>query len=75
MTYEKSRYSVGSRRLSHGALALGLAALVVLAGCREEEQGRIIGYEPGVYQGKADTPLSAETLDTLRSRASLQSTP
>ena len=50
----------------------GLACLVLLAlaGCREEEQGRPLDYEPGVYPGdKPSTPLSEETLSELRQRA------
>ena len=29
-------------------------ALMVLAGCRSEEQNRITKYEPGVYKGIPD---------------------
>lgn len=51
---------------------LGIAALMsaglLLAGCEEEEQGRILQYKPGVYQGQEDTQLSEEQLNELRSR-------
>ena len=51
---------------------LGLAVLMgaglLLAGCEEEEQGRILQYKPGVYQGEPDSELSEEQLNELRSR-------
>ena len=50
-------------------------ALIGLTGCRDAEQDRIIDFDPGVYKGQKDTPLSQETLDKLRSRASIQETP
>ena len=45
------------------ATMMGLAAVVALTlgACREEEQGRRVMFEPGVYKGKADSPISAET--------------
>ncbi|HAE00088.1 MAG TPA: hypothetical protein DCL95_02445 [Rhodospirillaceae bacterium] len=51
------------------------AILIGLTGCRESEQDRIIDFDPGVYKGKEDTPLSQETLDELRRRAAIQETP
>ncbi|KUO57662.1 MAG: hypothetical protein APF80_07595 [Alphaproteobacteria bacterium BRH_c36] len=48
------------------ALAAGLAA------CREEEQGRPLSFEPGVYSGKKDEKLSTEQTEALRERARLQ---
>ncbi len=55
-------------------LAAGLLILVpvLLASCRPEEQGRITKYEPGVYQGKPDAPLSAEARKALRERGQQQ---
>ncbi|MCG8360581.1 MAG: hypothetical protein MI920_33880 [Kiloniellales bacterium] len=50
-------------------LAMGLA----LAGCDENEQGRILRYEKGTYLGPADTPLDEATRDELRQRALRQS--
>ena len=41
---------------------------LLLTGCEEEEQGRILQYEPGVYQGQKDTQLTEEQLEELRSR-------
>ena len=46
-------------------------ALVVLAGCRAEEQNRPTSYSPGVYQGKKDQPLDEATRQALRERGSL----
>ena len=53
------------------AAVLMLGSLV-LAGCDEHEQGRILHYEKGVYLGKADAGLSQQQLDELRQRARLQ---
>jgi hypothetical protein len=45
-------------------------ALVVLAGCRPEEQGRPLHYEPGVYPGKKPaSSLGQDDLAQLRQRA------
>jgi len=46
---------------------------VVLAGCKSEEQGRVLRYEPGVYKGKPDQQLSEAQQRELRSRALMQS--
>ena len=51
--------------------AIAVVALS-LAACDEAEQGRVLRYEKGTYLGDKDTELSVETLDDLRSRASLQ---
>jgi hypothetical protein len=50
--------------LALAGLVSGLAA----AGCREEEQGRTVFFEPGQYRGAADEPLDAETLQALEKR-------
>ncbi|GAB4377600.1 MAG: hypothetical protein Kow00114_41920 [Kiloniellaceae bacterium] len=47
-------------------LALGLAA------CDESEQGRILYYEKGTYQGPADDGLTDAQREELRSRTLLQ---
>lgn len=47
-----------------------MAGLVLMAGCREEEQNRPIHYEKGVQLQAA--PLNQEASDTLRHRASKQ---
>ncbi len=39
-----------------------------LAGCRESEQDRPLGYEKGVYGGKPDTALSDEQRRDLQHR-------
>ena len=57
---------------SRASLALGLLAALTLGACREEEQGRILIQEKGVYQGPADEPLDEAQLRELRSRANLQ---
>ena len=53
---------------------IGFIALSVslLTSCREEEQGRVIMYEPGVYLGKADNKLSSEQVRILRQRSGYQ---
>ena len=48
-------------------------ALMVLVGCRSEEQNRITKYEPGVYKGSPDQVLSSAQRRVLRDRALLQS--
>lgn len=52
---------------------LGLvAAAVLVSACDENEQDRVLYHEKGVYQGRADTPISPETADELRARARRQ---
>ncbi len=60
--------------LPRTATMMGLAAAVALTlgSCREEEQGRRIMFEPGVYKGKADTPISAAVRRSLSTRAQRQ---
>jgi hypothetical protein len=55
------------------ALVALLVAALPLAACDESEQGRILRYEPGKYQGKPDTPLTEEQREALRHRMSGQS--
>lgn len=53
--------------IKFGTLAF---AMIALASCRPEEQGRPLHYEQGVYQGKPDTEkLSEKDLAHLRERA------
>lgn len=47
-------------------LVLGLAA------CDESEQGRILYYEKGTYQGQTDDGLTDAQREELRSRTLLQ---
>jgi hypothetical protein len=53
---------------SASAVALALLAGLVLSGCREEEQNRVVFFEPGVYLGAQDQPLDAETVEALVQR-------
>ncbi len=55
------------------AAVAGLIAMTALAGCREQEQGRPLAYDKGVYQGKPDQGLDEATLEALRVRAQRQS--
>ncbi len=50
-------------------LVAAFAAPLVLSACHEDEQGRVLTYQPGVYLGKPDTPLSAGQVRELRYRA------
>ncbi len=57
--------------------ALGLACVLAIGtmalnGCREDEQARLIDYQPGVYKGKPDTPISEKARADARDRAYLQ---
>ncbi|MEX0694185.1 MAG: hypothetical protein WD075_07075 [Rhodospirillales bacterium] len=48
-------------------------ALLALAGCRPEEQGRPLNYESGVYPGTMpSSSLSEDDLAQLRQRSLLQ---
>ena len=49
-----------------------LALMMILSGCAEEEQDRILQYEKGVYLGKADQNLTQEQLQKLVLRANGQ---
>ncbi len=50
----------------------GALAMLLLGGCREEEQGRIQNYQKGTYLGQADTELGQATLGDLRTRIRYQ---
>lgn len=60
------------RRATTVALVPVFAAAFFLAGCDEQEQGRVLRYQEGTYLGKPDTKLDQDTLDELRQRARLQ---
>lgn len=49
-----------------------LGVLIAIQGCREDEQDRVLLFEPGVYQGQEDPPLAEERVNELRSRARQQ---
>ncbi len=59
-----------------GKLIVTLACLVAvgasLGACREDEQGRVLLFDKGVYLGKADTPITEEARRAIRSRMSRQ---
>lgn len=60
--------------LTKSALVLAISAVALgTSACREEEQGRPLNYEKGIYLGKSDTSLSSEQLRDLTSRSRLQS--
>lgn len=50
-------------------LSAAVMASAFLAGCREEEQDRILLYQKGVYQGPVDASLKDERVGDLRDRA------
>jgi hypothetical protein len=50
------------------AATLVLLVGVLLAGCREDEQDRVVFFEPGDYRGASDEPLDAETVKALEQR-------
>ena len=49
-----------------------MLGVLMLSGCDEHEQTRVLRYEKGTYLGKPDTKLDEETLNELRQRARLQ---
>jgi hypothetical protein len=53
-------------------LALAAGILVLVPGCREEEQDQVLIHEKGVYQGEEDQPLGEPMLEDLRGRARIQ---
>jgi hypothetical protein len=53
------------RLVIFGAL---LAALPLISGCREEEQGRTLFYPQGAYVGQPDQKLSQAQQQALRAR-------
>ncbi len=59
-----------------GKLIITLACLVAvgasLGACREDEQGRVLLYDKGVYLGKPDTPVSQDARRALLTRIQRQ---
>jgi hypothetical protein len=56
-----------------GVLIVALAGAVLLVtGCREEEQDRPFVYDKGTYQGQADEKLAQDQIEALRQRAASQ---
>lgn len=51
---------------------LAFGAALLLAGCQEEATSRPVHLDKGVYQGVADTPLTAEQVRALQQRTAYQ---
>lgn len=49
-----------------------MVTVLALIGCRDEEQDRLVEYQPGVYQGGAMAALDDATRDDLRQRLDAQ---
>lgn len=60
------------RRDLRVAILVAALGVIGLAGCRENEQDRVIRFEQGVYKGNPDTQLDEGQVDELRSRAARQ---
>jgi hypothetical protein len=61
------------RRCRTAALLGLLAALALtLQACREDEQGRILRFEPGTYRGEPDQALPQARIAELEERAHRQ---
>lgn len=60
------------RRDLRVAILVAALGVIGLAGCRENEQDRVIRFEQGVYKGNPDTQLDEGQVDELRSRAERQ---
>lgn len=58
-------------RILLGACCIATIGLV-LGACRQEEQGRVRDYQPGVYLGKADQKLSDKQVRELSLRTTRQ---
>ena len=63
---------IGMRGGSRLAAVAMMAGMVMLTGCRDEEQDRVLLFEQGNYQGKPDDTLSDDQVSELRSRAMRQ---
>lgn len=48
--------------------ALVVGAVLALAGCREEDQGRPLSFDPGVYRGEKLPPLTNDQIRALQDR-------
>lgn len=56
----------------HRVWLIVVFSVLLLGGCREEEQGRALGFEPGVYQGGAMPEIDGDVRAGLRERVSEQ---
>ena len=59
------------KRMLHLSLAVALAATALVA-CREEEQGRPLSFNKGVYEGQKGQMVSNQTVQQMQNRAKLQ---
>ena len=62
---------MNTRRMLFATLALALAA-TALAACREEEQGRPLSFNKGVYKAQKGDQVSAAAVQEMQGRAKLQ---
>lgn len=51
--------------------SLLLTFALATGGCRKEEQDRPLSFEPGVYKGQKDEPISEQNRRDLEERAKL----
>jgi hypothetical protein len=49
-----------------------LGVALAVEGCREDEQDRVLRYQPGTYLGQADEPLDQQQVEELHERATRQ---
>lgn len=56
----------------HRVWPIVMLALLLTGGCREEEQGRALGFEPGVYQGGSMPEIDGDMRAGLRERVANQ---
>ncbi len=63
---------MSTRNMRIALCLAGAVAVTALGACREEEQGRLRNFDPGVYKGQEDTPLDSAVIDDLRERARRQ---
>lgn len=70
---QSSRRRFRALSARRGLLMVALAgSLLLVGGCREEEQGRPLVYDKGTYQGQADEKLADDQVEALRQRAARQ---
>lgn len=60
----------GAKRALLVTAMIGLT--MAATGCREEEQGRPMVEQKGVYEGPADEPIGEKRVQELKSRAAGQ---
>jgi len=59
--------------INPGALVvIACLAAAMLAGCRDDEQGRVLAFDKGHYAGAPVTKPSAQALAALHDRAQMQ---